>query len=696
MTIEHVDAVVIGAGLGGLSAASYLAKAGKKVLVLEHHAVPGGYAHEFRRGHYRFDVSLHALDGIQPGGRAYLVLNELGVLDQVRFTRLDPIYTSHWPDATVAAHADVEAYEAELVRLFPHQAQQIRALIEALIYLFNELAMVDDQAMRRQAARKHRADHVALTKAAMSQSWAEFMGGYITDPHLQSIFSALWSYYGLPPSKISALSFIMPWANYHVLGGYYPEGGSMAMSHALEQTIKAHGGQILYRQTVNRIKLRNGLAVGVETQSGLEVEAGIVVSNANAPDTLLSFVGREHLNASEASRFSVPRPSLSSLAVYLGLNQKPSGDHSLEHEVLDFKTYDLDADFNAAVTGRFDQTMAGITTYSAVDPTCAPAGGEVMVIMSLASWDYANQWGTNGNLTNYRRNQRYLALKEEAGAKLIARAEEYWPELRRHIKYCEVSTPLTNMRYTCNPRGSLYGFEQTTENARRGLIRLNTQTSIPNLFLAGVWGFSGGQSNALFTGREAARSALAYETASGKASQQPSAAIPARQPSAPSKQRLPAVTLTTIGSERRVALSSRSAPVVLLCSSPRSVALSLQLNQLIRKRYSSAAQLGVVQVIDMHMLPPAMHAAATKALQQAYLTAQTRIAQQPIEDYLILLPDWNGDVVQSLGIAHGAETVAAVLFDAQGNLVGSAQGEQVAAQMLALLADLLEPSATPA
>ena len=89
---EQYDVIVIGAGLGGLATAACLAKARKRVLVLEHHSVPGGYAHEFRRGKYRFEVALHALDGASPGGWGYDALRATGVYDRLHLHRMDPFY----------------------------------------------------------------------------------------------------------------------------------------------------------------------------------------------------------------------------------------------------------------------------------------------------------------------------------------------------------------------------------------------------------------------------------------------------------------------------------------------------------------------------------------------------------------------------------------------------------------------------
>ena len=86
MTAEiHTDVVVVGAGLGGLSAAGHLQATGHDVVIIEHHSVPGGYAHNFTRRGFRFEVALHALDGMEPCGWAYPMFETLGAFENIEF-----------------------------------------------------------------------------------------------------------------------------------------------------------------------------------------------------------------------------------------------------------------------------------------------------------------------------------------------------------------------------------------------------------------------------------------------------------------------------------------------------------------------------------------------------------------------------------------------------------------------------------
>lgn len=128
--VEHADVVVIGAGLGGLAAAVTAAGQGRDVLVLEHHVVPGGYAQCFQRGPYRFDASLHALNGLAPGGGADALYRELGIWDRVSLRRLDPLYLARFPDRDVVAHADPFRYESELITQFPDVGAGIRSYLD--------------------------------------------------------------------------------------------------------------------------------------------------------------------------------------------------------------------------------------------------------------------------------------------------------------------------------------------------------------------------------------------------------------------------------------------------------------------------------------------------------------------------------------------------------------------------------------
>lgn len=691
MSDEQFDVVVIGAGLGGLSAGGYLAKAGKRVLVLEHHTVPGGYAHEFRRGRYRFEVALHALDGVGPGGWAHPILRDLGVLDRVTFRRLDPLYTVQFPQHLISAHADVFEYEAELVRQFPAEAQGIRSLIDAMLRAYWDVQrfIKDGELGRRPPMAQIPATYPAML-GAMGMSWGDFMQSHISDPQLQAVLTTLWGYFGLPPGELSAAVFIFAWASYHLFGAYYPEGGSQAMSRALEQFIREHGGDVRYRQTVNGIEIVNGRAVAVTTEAGLRVTTTAVVSNANPQDTLLRFVGAEHLPESYRAKLVRDDPALSNLVVYLGLEQDLAANGFEHHEFFVSETYDLAADYTAVVDGNFEQAGLVITSYTPNDPTNAPPGSSILVIMTLAPWDYANVWGTGGNLAYYQKNPHYLELKQDAAEKLISRVEPFIPNLRASIRHMEVATPLTNYRYSLNPGGSIYGSEQTVDNMY--VNRLRETTPVKNLFLTGAWVAGGGMSAALVSGRSVARRVLSHlDGATTPRPDTAQAATPVPHATdAPVAQadRLPALVLKAAGSEREVDLRNPGSTAVLLLHTQESARTAGQNNSLLRDAFPDPGMLLIANVVDLSGVPRFFRPMASGAMKSSYERISARLAADLDPARLVvILPDWDGSVLAATGLSDVSVSPGLVVADREGMLLGVFQGATAVEAAVQLLRD---------
>ncbi len=683
------DVVVIGAGLGGLSAAAHLAKAGKRVLVLEHHAVPGGYAHEFRRSKFRFEVALHALDGVAPGGWTYTILKELGVLDRLKFRRLDPFYSARFGDDEIVVPADMFTYEADLIRRFPHEASGIRSLVDAMLQVFFQVRRFTwDREMGRQPPPSEMMSRYARMLDAMSVSWGEFMGRHIRDPRLQAVFSVLWGYYGLPPSRLNAATFILPWVSYHLFGGYYPEGSSMALSRALEAVILENGGEFLYRQTVNRVEIEGGRAVAVETEKGLRIEASAVVSNASAPDTMLKFVGREHLPGDYVHRVeeALSHPALSNLIIYLGLDRDLSAEGWQSHELFVSDDYDIEKQYEAVVDGRFEDAGFVMAYYNLVDPGCSPPGTSVLVILTLAPWDYADQWGTGGNLERYHRNPQYREVKQEAAEKLLVRAEKLVPGLRESIRFMEIATPLTNYRYTLNPAGSIYGSEQSVDNMY--VNRLSDTTPIPNLFLTGAWVMGGGMSAAMLSGRNVARRVLRHFGEGSAKVSPPSAKEEVREPvrEVPGiPESPPEITLEAVGSGRKVNLGELRTPAVLIFHGPSNASEASRINAEIRTTYPRASEVLVANVVDLDGVPKLFRSFAGREMKKAYEKAAAALpAGASPEEYVVVLPDWDGKATKAFGLAEVEERPAVVVLK-DGRVVGAAQGDGLAERAAALL-----------
>jgi prolycopene isomerase len=509
---ERVDAVVVGAGLGGLAAAVTLAGTGRKVLVLEQSSLPGGYASGFQRGPYRFDTALHALNGLAPGGGVDEMYKGLGIWERLRLHRLDPLYVMRGPGHEIVAHADSFLYEAELIRYFPDEADGIRAYLDDALAVYRDTRrLATDIAEGRKPTMETILTRYPAMVRASGETWDQMMSRHVADRNARIALGALWGYFGLPPSQLAAVIGAAAATGYHQYGGWYPEGGAQSISQALTQVLRERGGEMRFGQLVDALHFEGDRVAVVTTREGLRIEAGLVISNASAPTTMLDLVGRDRVPGDYAAKVERPTRPFSTFSVFLGLDRDLCAEHGLAHELFVDPGFDADAAWQASQQGDWDRTWIAVTDYTRVDPGCAPAGHGVVVLTTQAGWEYEDMWGTGGDLADYHQNPRYLELKDGVADVLVARAEESLPGLTAAIRERVVSTPLTNFHYTRNPGGAIEGYENSVPYS--GLGSLPQQTPVPNLLLAGAWTNSGGMNAAMGSGVAAARRALALTPA---------------------------------------------------------------------------------------------------------------------------------------------------------------------------------------
>lgn len=493
------DAIVVGAGLGGLAAAARLSSRGYSVCLLERHNVPGGYASSFRRGRYEFEVALHALSDIgtlERPGMLRRFLEQVDVYDRVEFVRCPDVYRAVFPDFDITLPMGFEAYQDTLCRAFPHESAGIVRFLARV----HDTAREVDRLTRLQTARLPR-DLPDLLAAPLNlrclpryffASWADVLYRDVHDRHARAVLSQLWGYFGLPPKKVSFLYFALALASYLRGGVTYIKGRSQALSNAFVAAIEARGGVVRFNCGVASILTGEGRALGVLTEDGEELYAKVVVSNADPVTTARELVGLEKIPEAYQQRLRANPVAAGSLNVYLGLARPLSHFGVTDHEI--FINRDTDFEDQHARMMRVEAPgMLAATCYNAVYPEASPPGTSVITLTTLA---YGQPWMDLPP-------GEYIERKTQLAESMIDLAQLVLPGLRDCIEVAEVSTPLTNMRYAGTLGGSIYGFEQTPLN--HTVLRLPPKGPLPGLYQVGAWVQPGGGfSPAMFSGQMAA------------------------------------------------------------------------------------------------------------------------------------------------------------------------------------------------
>jgi phytoene dehydrogenase-like protein len=482
------DAVIIGAGLGGLSCAAAFARQGFKPLVLEQHRIPGGYATSFKRpGGFVFDASLHSTSVGERNGIVNLIPG-FPEIKSVKFVPHRTLYRAIYPEHDIRVpHKDLPGYIKLLQQNFPDDNEGIAALFKAMQGFTEDLTRYQQAGGKVDMSRL--AQEFPYLMKYINRTWGAMLDDYLKNPKLKAVVTGLWGYFGLPPSKLASVYYVMPTVGYIQEGGYYPIGTSQAISDALAEFITARGGEIKYRALVEHILVKDHAAYGVRTQDGSEYTAKVVVSNANAYDTFHKMLDeKEYLNK-YLEKMATFTASASSFQVWLGLKKDLIGELGIEDtEIFYYTGYDPEADYEHMLSGDTRKQGYGMTLYDNLYKGYSPEGKNTINIMNLqgyARWENYEADYFQGKKEEYRKE------KERLADELIQRAEEtLMPGLTKAIEVKETATPLTNVRYTRNYRGAIYGWDQTLDNSMPR--RVAPKTPIKNLYLAGAWTQPGG------------------------------------------------------------------------------------------------------------------------------------------------------------------------------------------------------------
>lgn len=488
------DVIVIGAGLGGLSAATRLARTGLRVLVLEQHVFAGGYAHHFLRKVrgtkivYDFDVALHQTGDLMPGRSMHRVLTDLDVLPRVQLRQFDVAYRSRGPRHDLQIPAAAEGYEALLLEAYPEQAKGIREL-------FAHLALIDRL--------EEDGSPSAAALAVMDLSFQELLDQHLSDERIHGILSTLWGYLGLIPSEVSAFFYARMWSSFHHGGCFYVKGGGQALSNAFVQVIEEHGGRVLLRTEVARIETTAGRVTGVETRRGRRFRAQAVVSNAAAPLTYHELLDDPALAASELEKVDGLPVACSIHQAYVGIRGDAARLGLRDRGAFFNTTYDFEQERQAMDRGDYRAQGWLIGNHNLADPGHAPAGRSILHASIMA----------DGRLWHADDDQAYRERKAELESYLLDRLAEAIPDLRERVEVVETGTPHTMQRYSSNPEGSIYGYASSP--SAHSIHRPDARSTVPGLYLAGAWTFPGpGFSGTMHSGHRTA--GLVLEDAEGR------------------------------------------------------------------------------------------------------------------------------------------------------------------------------------
>ncbi|MEU6231898.1 NAD(P)/FAD-dependent oxidoreductase [Kitasatospora sp. NPDC047058] len=510
--------IIIGGGLGGLSTGCYARMNGYRTRIFEMHEIPGGSCTGWDRSDFTFDWCISWLLGNGPGNEMYQIWLELGALQGKEMRHFDAFNIVRGRDGrAVHFYSDPDRLEAHLLGISPVDAVPIREFCDGIRTFRKALAVYPFLKPVGLMGRVERWRMLASFLPYLStirRSITVLMTDYarrFRDPLLREAFNFIL--YEKHPA-FPVLPFYFQLAAHANRAAGVPEGGSLGLARSVEERYRRLGGEITYNAKVEEVLVEDDRAVGVRLSDGREYRADIVVSAADGHTTVMKLLKGRYLNDTYRRLYTslIDEPGQLSpgyVALFLGLRRPfPEGDPCT--------TYLLSERESAGLTGIRCPSM-NVQFRTRHYPELAPRDSTVVFatyFSDIAPWRALHEGpeqasrvrrGEELHTLPVKHGREYTAAKRRVRNGIVAFLDERFPGFKEAVAVADVSTPLTQVRYTGVYDGTFPGWNPFVEGAetmekeikKRGPVL----PGLANFYLSGVWATIGGLIRAAAAGR---------------------------------------------------------------------------------------------------------------------------------------------------------------------------------------------------
>lgn len=480
--MRKYDAVVIGAGNGGLGAAVKLLSAGKTCLVCEKHNLPGGFATSFVRGRFEFEASLHEFNGIgtpENPGSSRLLFRELGVEDKIEWIQLKEAYRliSKEEGYNFSMPFGLEAFAqeneklceggAEYVRHFFSLCRQIR---EALDYISASKGKTDPQVMMEKYADYMRCASYSVNEAFDALNYPKI---------IRDNLCAYWCYLGADADNLSFMHYANMIYSYFEKGAVIPKYRSHEIALAFETRIRELGGDIWYNSEVAKILTdESGHVCGVRLADGTEIQTRHVVANCS-PHIVYGKLMDNKVPERALKLTNARKLAGRGFTAFVALSKSPEELGITNHNYFIYDTCDSVKQYQSMKILGSNVAQATVCLNHG-DPDCSPKGTTILYMTTLYTDD---AWGKV-------EEKDYYKVKNQVARGMIQRFEE---ATGTHISDCieeiAIATPQTYARYCGHPQGAIYGYESQYNDGLMPRIQMVEEDRfVPGLRIGGGFG----------------------------------------------------------------------------------------------------------------------------------------------------------------------------------------------------------------